>query len=110
MPEASMQEVIAAYEARGFTGQFGSQVDGQVFCHTCDTAEPAAQTPVLASHRLEGASDPSDMALVAALECVACGQKGTIVLSYGPEASSEDMAVVSELLDDRDQSRVPPGT
>lgn len=109
MGEASIQDVLADYETRGFTGQFGSQVDGCVLCHACDEREPAAQTPVLAMHRLEGVSDPSDQALVAALECVACGAKGTIVLSYGPEASQEDAAVLAELLDDRDQAGIEQG-
>lgn len=109
MAESSMVEVLAAYERKGYTGQFGADEDGCVECHGCGAVEPAAQTPLLALHRFEGNSDPSDSAVVAALECVACGAHGTIALSYGPEASAEDAAVLAELLDDRDHAGIPVG-
>lgn len=105
VPELSIVEVLANDERRGFVGQFSCRPDGVVRCHACKSDEPAVQAPVLAMHRLEGASDPSDQAIVAALECPACGALGTVVLSYGPEASAEDSAVLQQLLDDRD----PPG-
>ena len=65
--------------------------------------------PMEALHRLEGASDPEDEAVVAALECPACGAWGTIVLSYGPQSSAEDAAVLANLIDDRRHSVIEPG-
>lgn len=104
MSEASITEVLARYESKGFEGQFSSRPGSTLHCHMCDGDEPAAQAPVLAMHRIEGASDPSDAAVVAAIECPACGGMGTIVLTYGPEAGQDDSAVLAELLDDRDQA------
>ncbi len=107
--ESSLQDVIRRYEEEGATGQFTALADGVLECHACQAHEPAAQAPLLALHRFEGASDPSDQAALAAIECPACGQWGTIALSYGPEASAEDAAVLSHLLDDRDESDIAPG-
>jgi len=104
MPEASLVEVLAGYEAKGFTGQFAPRTGPCVHCHSCGSDEPAAQTPVVALHRFEGASDPGDEAVVLALECAACGAQGTLVLAYGPAASAEDAGVLAELLDDRDNA------
>ncbi len=108
--EASLTDVIARYEKKGAKGQFTARPDAMLECHECDEVEPAVQAPLLALHRFEGASDPSDMAALAAIECPACGAWGTIALSYGPEASAEDAALLEALLDDRDQSGIMPGT
>lgn len=109
MAEESMVKVLADYERQGFVGQFSCRAGGLIRCHGCRSTEPAAQVPVLAMHRLEGASDPSDQSVVAALECPACGGLGTAVLSYGPEAAPEDAAVLTQLLDVRDQSSIRAG-
>ena len=108
--EATIDDIIRDYEKRGYGGQFATRLQGVLHCYACGEDEPAAQAPVLAMHRVEGTSDPSDMALVAAVECPACGDHGTLVLSYGPEVSAEDAGVLSELLDDRDQAHIAPGT
>lgn len=107
--EASMVEVLASYESRGYTGQFGAAEGAMVRCHSCRSDSPAEQVPLLAAHRFEGTSDPAEEAVVMALECPACGALGTMVLPYGPGASMEDAAVLSALLDDRDQSGIRPG-
>ncbi len=104
--EANPVDIIARYEAKGFTGQFSTRPDAMVLCHSCDSEEPAAQTLLEALHRFEGASDPSDQSAVVALECAACGAWGTAVLSYGPEADANDGAVLQELNDARDQSPI----
>lgn len=107
--EASMVEVLASYERRGYTGQFGPAPDAMVRCHTCRTSSPAEQVPLLAAHRFEGTSDPAEEAVVMALECPHCGALGTMVLPYGAAASSDEGAVLVGLLDDRDQSDIRPG-
>jgi len=107
--EESMTEVVARYEKRGFTGQFSSRPDGMVHCHACGAEEPAEQVPMKALHRFEGASDPSDEAALAALECPNCGGWGTLVLSYGPEGTLEDQEVLGRFLDDRAHSAIESG-
>jgi len=54
-----------------------------------------------ALRRLEGASDPDDMIVVAAVSCPKCGAKGTLVLKYGPEATPEESEVLRSLEDGR---------
>lgn len=54
---------------------------------------------VLATHRLEGASDPADMSLVDVLACPTCGATATVVLRYGPEAGPLHDAALSALAD-----------
>ena len=44
--------------------------------------------------RLEGESDPADMAMVVKLACPACGTAGTLILNYGPDASAEEADVL----------------
>lgn len=107
--EESLLGVVQSYEHKGFNGQFTSLPTAMVQCITCHESSPAEQVPLLAAHRLEGVSDPSEQAVVVGLECPACGQLGTMVLPYGPGASFEDADVLSALLDDRDQSRVQQG-
>jgi hypothetical protein len=50
--------------------------------------------------RIEGASDPADMAAVLGLECPACGARGAAIVRYGPEAGPGDEIVLTHL-DDR---------
>jgi hypothetical protein len=50
-------------------------------------------------HRLEGASDPDDMAAVVAITCPACQAHAVLVLQYGPAASIEDADVLEALPD-----------
>ncbi len=107
--EDSIQDILARYEAKGFTGAFTVHPGGMLHCQTCQSDEPAAQAPLEALHRLEGDTDPSEQAVVAGIECPSCGAEGTLVLSYGPEASIEDMQVLEQLIDDRDQARITPG-
>lgn len=102
LSEDNVLEVLKQYERKGFTGQFSSRPGACVHCHTCGADEPAAQTPVEAMHRFEGSTNPDDMSILVALECVACGAWGTTTLSYGPEASAEDATTLKELLDARD--------
>ncbi len=109
MSETSMTESLQTYERDGYDGQFAARPAGMVHCFGCGADEPAAQVPVEAMHRFEGTSDPDAQAILAALECPACGALGTLALSYGPEASAEDAGVLAELMDARDVGTVPAG-
>jgi hypothetical protein len=46
---------------------------------------------------MEGASDPDEMTAIAALRCPVCAAGGTMVLTYGPEVTEVDSAVLQRL-------------
>jgi hypothetical protein len=73
----------------------------------CDTT-PAADLPIDSLYRIEGASDPGDMAIVVAFTCPHCSSQDTMVLRYGPEASAEDADVLVALPepDERESDRL----
>ena len=95
--EPTMLDMVTELEQSGYTGQFAVTPEGELRCLTCNTnIDPEAVEPD-SFLRVEGASDPDDMAAVAAITCGNCGVKGTVVLKYGPEASPEDAHVLSAL-------------
>lgn len=104
-PDASSFTTIVSlleeFEEQGYTANFGAREGAMVICFACRHETPAAEVHLDALRRLEGASDPADMAAVAAVRCPACGEKGTLVLRFGPEASQEDAEVLRALEDHR---------
>ncbi len=93
---ATLLDLLAQLEAKGYTEQFAVTREGKIRCQCGAELEPE-ELKADEFLRAEGASDPDDMVAVAALTCPACGKKGTIVLKYGPEASAEDAHVLSAL-------------
>lgn len=75
--------------------------EAKIRCGVCHADSDPADLELDALKRVEGASDPADMAAVLALTCKACGAKGTAVVRYGPEAGPEDDEVVRALEDKR---------
>ncbi len=109
--EETLSEVVARYEKKGYTAQFSARAEGFVHCHKCGEETAAEQVPLRALHRFEGVSDPDDEAVVAALECPACGAWGTFVATYGPEASPEEQDVMGRfMVDEREHSNIQTGT
>lgn len=104
-----MAEVLGRYERQGFRGQFGARLAGKIVCFACRRERPAAEVHLLAMHRLEGASDPSEEVAVAAVECPACKTRGTLTLSYGVGASAEDAMVLKAIADRRSDGPMRPG-
>jgi hypothetical protein len=95
----TLTEVIEQFEGRGYGAHFGAREAGHILCFTCRDTFPAGDAGIDALERLEGASDPDDMAAVAAMRCPRCGARGTIVLKYGPESTPEDGEVLLALGD-----------
>jgi hypothetical protein len=87
--------VLTAFEGRGYASNFAARDPASVECLTCRNRFPARDLSADAIERLEGASDPDDMLAVVALTCPACGARGSLVLSFGPEASVEDAEVLA---------------
>jgi hypothetical protein len=93
--------VLATLADAGYTGDLFVTSEGQLRCGAChDDIDPAGfQLDEL--RRVEGASDPGDMAAVLGITCPHCGQRGTAVVRYGPEAEPQDSAVLLALEDHR---------
>lgn len=78
--------MLDGYAAEGFTDSYDVGDGGALIHAPTGTSVPAGEVEVVRFRRLEGASDPSDMVLVAAVRSAATGD-GAVVVKYGPEAS-----------------------
>jgi hypothetical protein len=99
MPEdggLTVSEAVAAFEADGYTGQFVSRPGGRLLCVQCGEEHDADDLQLDRFERVEGESDPADMAVVVAISCP-CGARGTAVLKFGPDASTEEIDVLRKL-------------
>ncbi len=102
--ERSLLALLAELEAHGYAGQFATRPGGRLLCFSCGRVTDAHAASLFAFRRLEGASDPADMVSVLALACPACGNRGTLVVNYGPEMTAEDAEVLAALADRRGAS------
>src|ERR1700712_1735664 len=93
----TLTDVSRQLDDQGFDGQFRAQPDAQIECLTCHRATSATDLDANDMRRLEGESDPADMAMVIALRCPACGTGGTLIVNYGPDASAEEADVLAAL-------------
>jgi hypothetical protein len=98
---STLTEALAALEKGGFVGQMATGEAGRIHCYGCGQERPAQEFAIEVLRRLEGVSDPADMLAVAGTICPVCQAKGTLVLSYGPEASMEDNEVLRAIEDCR---------
>lgn len=94
---STLTEVLREASDRGYDATFVTVGDGRVRCGHCNTEMPVSTVHVDDIHRLEGASDPADMMLVASLRCPSCDHGGTLTLGYGPNAEGDDIAVLRGL-------------
>jgi len=86
----TLTAILASLDEDGFGEQFVVREAAQVECLACRNTSPASSFVARRSRRLEGASDPDDMVNVVATTCPVCDVGGTIVLTYGVNASLED--------------------
>jgi len=93
---ATLLETLSKLEAKGYEAQIIAE-DGHLKCLACDTAFDPADVEAEELLRVEGASDPADMAAIAGITCPHCATKGTVVLKYGPEAGPDDQDVLAAL-------------
>ena len=99
-PTDSLVEVLRRYERHGFPSQFATRPGGNVRCLACQRDHPARWVGLLAMHRLEKKSNPGNEMAVAAVECPACEERGTLALSLANSAPVAEKLLLS-LLDDR---------
>jgi hypothetical protein len=100
--------ILARLDEDGFGAQFVVREGAEIECLACRNTSSASSFVVRRSRRLEGASDPDDMVHVVAATCPVCGADGTVVLTYGVNASLED-GDVSLALDMTDAVVEAPG-
>jgi hypothetical protein len=94
---STLTEVLQAAADNGYDATFDTVGGGRVRCGHCTTEMPVSTVHVEHIDRLEGASDPADMMLIASLRCPACDHGGTLTLGYGPIADGDDVQVLREL-------------
>ena len=90
---SSMFEILRDFRDDGFSGELFAEEGGDIRCGTCGVSSPAGSYDVAELRRMEGASDPADMAAVVAAPCPSCGTKGVLVVMFGPEAGPADQDV-----------------
>jgi hypothetical protein len=93
----SLLEVERRLHLDGWTGQFRAVDGAQLECLTCRKTFPAGACDADRVIRLEGASDPADMAIVVPVECPHCATRGTFVSNYGPEVTPEEADVLRSI-------------
>lgn len=90
-----LAEVLHDAEERGYGGQFDVDDDtGACRCAACGVVSSPDDVQADSVQRLEGASDPAEMSAVLEVTCPACGQRGTVVCRYGPEASAGEATLL----------------
>ncbi|MFA5945106.1 MAG: hypothetical protein WC876_11650 [Candidatus Thermoplasmatota archaeon] len=104
-PTDSLVEVLRRYEQHGFPSQFATRPGGNVRCLSCQRDHPARWVGLLAMHRLERRSSPDNEMAIAAVECPACEERGTLALFFGNSAPVADRLLLS-LLDDRSREAI----
>jgi hypothetical protein len=89
--------VLDRATAAGYTAVFEAEPGAELRCGTCDVVSGATTFERPWQSRLEGASDPDDMAQVSGLVCPACGALGTFVSLFGPGAETDAADVMVAL-------------
>ena len=97
----TLVSVLAALSTDGFDSDFFVTQEARLRCGTCRADLQPTEVGMHGLRRLEGASDPADMAVVLCLECPRCGAKGTAVARYGPEAAPYEHEVLAAVDDQR---------
>ena len=89
-------EVLTEFETEGYGGQLVPLEGGHIRVAGTGETFDAADARVADCRRLEGTSDPADEVLVVAVD-LPDGSKGSLVLSYGMNASPSDGDVLLRL-------------
>lgn len=93
----TLVDVLERLADHGYADEVRPIPGAKLRWRTCGHTVDADEVHVEEQWRLEGASDPDDMMLVAAARCPVCGVGGAVVLHYGALASEEEADVVVAL-------------
>jgi len=99
--DTTLTEVVDDLRRLGFTNDVRVTPEGMLCCRVCEHCIAAQDMDLLELRRVEGTSDPGDMAAALGLRCVSCGALGTAIVRFGPEASREDAMVLEHVPDHR---------
>jgi hypothetical protein len=91
----TMTEATKRLGEEGYGAQFLIR-DDKVECRSCDCSVGPDELTVDETVRFEGMSDPGDESVLFAITAD-CGHKGTLIATYGPDMSSEEVEIVSHL-------------
>ena len=97
MSDPTVVEEIEALRDRGYLADFAVTSSGWLRCDTCAHTHRPSDALVESTARFEGASNPDDEAVVFGLRCQGCNVRGVLVTAYGPTATAEEAAVLTEL-------------
>ena len=105
--DVTLTSVLDAYRADGYNVEYAVEND-QLVDNSGRTIDPA-DVVVVSMRRLEGASDPADNLVVAAIAVGDGTQKahGTVILHFGPEASEAEAFLLHAADDRRGLADVP---
>jgi hypothetical protein len=107
----TLVDVLQGYEDAGWTTDFEVRDDGSLRCGTCQAVTAPSAVEVHSLRRLEGASDPADMLAVLAVRCPSCGDRGVVVVNFGPEMTEGQVRLLHSAEDRRfDGGVVPPAS
>lgn len=79
------KDYIRIYEEKGYTASFRFQ-DGKLIGNDSKNDYRPEDLTIVAEHRYEGMSNPSDMSMLYVIETNK-DEKGTMLLAYGPSAN-----------------------
>jgi hypothetical protein len=89
--------VLDRAAAAGYVAVFDAEPGAVLRCGSCDAVAAASTFERSWQNRLEGVSDPDDMAQVSGLVCPGCGVLGTFVSLFGPGAETDAAEVMVAL-------------
>ena len=97
----SLLEVMAGLAAEGYAAEFRITRDdpARLECLQGGHTFAPGEARLARIHRLEGASDPDEMLLVAALQCPVCNARGVATIVYGATADEGSASVLEQLPD-----------
>ena len=81
------KDYIRIYEEKGYISGFHYK-DGKLISNTTSRTYTPKDITIVAEHRYEGMSNPSDMSMLYVIE-TSKDEKGTMLLGYGPSANLE---------------------
>ncbi|MEP6661138.1 MAG: hypothetical protein ABJD24_14570 [Acidimicrobiales bacterium] len=105
--DVTLMSVLDAYRADGYDVEYAVENDELV--DVSGRIVAPADVVVVSMRRLEGASDPADNLVVAAITVRDGVQeaRGTVILRFGPEASEAEAFLLRAADDRRGQADVP---
>jgi len=104
----TLSDILAHYADAGYAASWELTDGGDLTCLTCGRTSAPEALGLQSLRRIEGASDPDDMAAVLAVTCVQCGARGTVVVMYGPMSSPQEAELLRRLRDERQDAAVDP--